>query len=230
METKKIDYVLGAFHNISKIKYLNPIFWNKKLYYVYKNQLVACKVIKMKYNFLENSTHIILKMAKYGEVSISLISDQKFYLSIDDFHNNVSLTTSSTTYVTYIRPLDAIVNAFGEIKIGEVYKCYNEYLRLIQYKWDGVQAIRVDGKVPKIMYYDIKKGFYFDDEVYSLDMYKDLYPTKADCELCNEISVVDFDDDDKDDEDNTNYNLVIFGVLNSKISKNELEKIKEILK
>lgn len=229
MNTENFNFISGEFHSITTIKVLKSFFWDRKLYYVYKNQLVACKVVRLKFNLAINMTELVLKLAKYGEISVNLQHTHRFYLSVEDFEKKMCLETSSDKFINYYKPFDAIFEAFCEREFGEICRSGN-YYKLYQYKWDGVQAVRVLGKVPKIMYYNDEQGFYFEDEIYSSDIYKDLYPTKADCELCNEISVVDFDDEEKDNEDNTNYNLVIFGVLNSKISKNELEKIKEILK
>lgn len=204
----------GAYATLKVIKE-ETFGWKKPFYIVMDGSLIACKIIKVKYNLRNRNCFLHVKMADGREFQAELVNLKTTdYLIIGDCCFNNDNNVKSGHYDFY--------DSVDSYKVGNACKFYIEFISLedvlvellgchcftkekvgdgidgfYRYYWDGTKAISTPLMLEGLAY-DNVNGFTADRlDCESEVSFSLTFPTKEICERENEVRVIEFADDEE---------------------------------
>ena len=186
--------------------YIPTIGWDTPIYVIYGGKLRQAFIKQIAFDLINRSSDYTLEIAGVGillcHCSTWYSRSFSMFSSIADFADNVEYSKECDYKV-------ALEDAFTEVSMcGKRFSIKGvngtdglhdfTAFRLVQYVWDEhtLNASCVTAKIPPIIVYDNKRGFYFDNYVMS----KGVYSTAEECIRDNTIDVVLFKPNELRDE------------------------------
>ena len=187
--------------------------WTESIYMEYEGALRAVR-------FERVEVRLVQKVKSCGDdckfiyhANVAGIGKVKFYCSLRSFSNDFWLTPDefptrdgilkAQKQVMEFPFLTWLAECFGTTvsKVGK--RCVKSFYQfetvgLMRYKWDGVKAVPVLVELPDVVYYEQKRGWYFDSPC---NFPADSYASREECEAANRVRVVDFGEELEEQEE-----------------------------